>query len=201
VSRKAGTLQYFTIRATRTVSLGTKDGLPDNRPPLDEAILTVRLARNGCQLEAPDPDLQTGAVMNLIEEKARECRRVPLWSPRLVFAGPLPGPAEFWGSVIAAVCIGYLVLAGISIGFYFRGEPRQQLIPWPGSIAAGIPVALLLLGLIVMAARGRTILLTQTRARAPTFWQANRTAIAINVVTNVVVAGAFFLLGLVVAHG
>jgi hypothetical protein len=78
-------LRYFTIKATRSVILGIKDGLPDNQPSDGEEILTVRLARNGCQIEAADPDLQTRDVINLIEEKARKCRRVPLWFPRRGF--------------------------------------------------------------------------------------------------------------------
>ena len=184
-------LREFTIKATR----------PDNQPPEGTEILAVRLARNSYQIEAADPDLQTGAVINLIEEKARKCRRVPLWFPRLWIVGPPTSAAESWAAVIVAVFISYLGLAAISIAGYFNRDPGLQLIPWPGSIAAGIPVAVLLLGFIAMAAmaaRARTILFTQTSANAPTFWQANRTAIAINVVTNVVVALIFFLLGLLV---
>jgi hypothetical protein len=193
-------LRYFTIKATQSVILGTEDGLPDNQPPEGKEILAVRLARNGCRIEAADPDIQTRDVINLIEEKARKCRRVPLWFPRPWLAGPPLNAAEFWGTLIVAICVVYLLLAGLSIGDYFKHYPGEQVIPWPGSIVAGIPVAMLLLGYIAIAARARTILFTQTRASAPTFWQANRTAIAINVVTNVVVAGIFLLLGLVIAH-
>lgn len=193
-------LRYFTIKATQSVILGIEDGLPDNQPPDGKEILAVRLARNSCQIEAADPDLQTGAVINLIEEKARKCRRVPLWFPRLWVVGPPATAAEFWGGLIAIACVAYLFFAAISMGSYFRRDPGQQVIPWPWSIGTGIPVAVLLLGFIAIAARRRTILFTQTRASAPTFWQANRIAIAINVVTNVVVAGIFLLLGLVIAH-
>jgi hypothetical protein len=96
--------------------------------------------------------------------------------------GPPLSAVEFWGTAIVTICAVYLFLAGLSIDSYFERDPGQQVIPWPGSIAAGIPVTMLLLGYIALAARARTILFTQTRASAPTFWQANRTAIAINVV-------------------
>jgi hypothetical protein len=190
----------ITIKAAQSVNLGTEDGLPDNQPSDGKEILAVRLARNGCQIEAADPDIQTRDVINLIEEKARKCRRAPLWFPRPWLVGPPANAAEVWGTAIVTVCATYLFLAGISMYSYFNGQPQQQVIPWPGSIAAGIPVAVVLLGFIVIAARTRTILFTQTRASAPTFWQANRTAITINVVTNVVVAGIFLLIGLVIAH-
>lgn len=193
-------LRYFTIKAMQYGIHGFENGLPDNQLPEGKEILVVRLARNNCEIEAADPDLQAVAVINLIEEKVRKCRRVPLWFPHLRLAGPSTSAAESWAGVIVGACVAYLFLAGISMGSYFNGHPGQQIIPWPGSIAAGIPVAVLLLGFIATAARARTILLTQTRANAPTFWQENRTAIAINVVTNVVIAGAFFLLGLTVAH-
>ena len=119
-------LRYFTIKATQSVILGIEDGLPDNQPPDGKEILAVRLARNSCQIEAADPDLQTGAVINLIEEKARKCRRVPLWFPRLWVVGPPATAAEFWGGLIAIACVAYLFFAAISMGSYFRRDPGQQ---------------------------------------------------------------------------
>jgi hypothetical protein len=190
-------LRYFTIRATRSVILEAEDELPGNRPPEGKEILAVRLARNSCQIEAADPDIYARDVINLILEKARKCRRVPLWFPRPWIAGPPLNAAEVWGGLIVASCVAYLFLAGLSMDSYFNHDPGQQIVQWPGSIAAGIPVALLFVGYVAMAARARTILFTQTRASAPTFWQANRTSIAI----HVVVGGAFFLLGFLVGHG
>jgi hypothetical protein len=67
----------------------------------------------------------------------------------------------------------------------------------PGwSLVVLVPAALIFMMLAIGDALARTVLFTGTRQGAPTFWQRNRAGIII----AVVVAAAFYLLGLLTAH-
>jgi hypothetical protein len=188
-------VQYFTIKVT---------GEPERFGEPSRDILTVSLRRNRCKIEATNPDVATRGVISDIQDIANRCRRVPLWYPDLRIlsvTSPLfpqgtasPQPVEFlWSLVVLASCSGMII--GILGVFGLLRNGSHGLTPgW--SLVVLVPAALIFMMLAIGDALARTVLFTGTRQGAPTFWQRNRAGIII----AVVVAAAFYLLGLLTAH-
>jgi hypothetical protein len=150
-------------------------------------LLRLRLSRNHCFIEAADPDAETRGIIGDIQSLAEHRRRLPL---RLTaFVGSRSGPV-----------LGILVLFTLALAtgatLFLEKFHFPQLV-WFILVLFMSTIGLLLSGgLLVGFVRSNTILFTETRAQAPTWWQEHRAEIAIHVVVGVV----FFLLGLLAAH-
>lgn len=192
-------VRYFSVNVTRK---------PDRDGKVPREVLTVSLQRNRCKLEATNPDAATRGVISDIQDIAQRCRRVPLWYPDLgkLTSSPSTPPQSAASPQISSVDFGWLMLFVASIvgtiigalavsGAVTFGNSNYRL-PLGPSLAILVPSAIILLALFIGVAFSRTVLFTGTRQSAPTFWQRNRAGIII----NVVVAAAFYLLGLLTAH-
>lgn len=186
-------VQYFTVEVT---------GKPDGGGEAPREILTVGLTRKRCKIEATNPDVATRGVISDIQDIAQRCRQLPLWYPQLgiIFSSRSPNSPirvrEFgWLLLFFTSVLGTILGALAASGNVTFGNSNYRL-PLGVSLAILIPSAIILMALLVGDIFSRTILFTGTRQGAPTFWQRNRAGIII----NVVVASAFFLLGLLTAH-
>jgi hypothetical protein len=149
-------------------------------------LISVRLSRRGSRIEVTDPDLTTTGLTNELRSVVASCRWIPLWWPDFGFganngAGPITGLVGFF-----AFLFGLLNLT-------FRKS--AQPVPTYGVIAAVVG-AVMLIAAIIGAANSRTILLTNTRSEAPTWWQQYRA----HIVIGVVIAAVFYLLGVLTTH-
>jgi len=193
-------VRYFTIKVT---------GRPDEGSEVPREILTVSLTRSRCRIEATNPDVTTRGVISDIQDVAQRCRRVPLWYPQMnIFSlsppAALQGTASSqvgarelcWILLFALSAAGTIIGALAVPGTLTFGSSNHRL-PLIASLAILVPCATILMTLLVGDALARTILFTGTRQGAPTFWQRNRN----DIIINVLVAGAFYLLGLLTANG
>lgn len=150
-------------------------------------LLRLRLSRNYCYIEAADPDAETRGIISDIQSLAERRRRLPL---RLTaFLASRSGP------VLAISVLFALALttgAALSLGEFHLSRPGWFIL----ALLMSTIGLLLSGGLLVGFVRSSTIIFTETRAQAPTWWQKHRSEIAIHVVVGVV----FFLLGLLTAH-
>jgi hypothetical protein len=190
-------VRYFTIKVT---------GKPDaeNEPPRE--LLTITLRRSRCKIEATNPDVTTRGVISDIQDVAQRCRRLPLWYPQMgIFSSESPSilqiapSSQASGVQIFTILLFAFSAAGTFIGaLALPGEltvgSNDHKVSVGVSLAVLIPSAVIFIATIIGDALSRTIIFTGTRQGAPTFWQRNRAGIII----NVVVAAAFFLLGLLI---
>jgi hypothetical protein len=185
-------VSYFSVTATRRAS-------DDSTAPHD--VISVKLAKSRCQIEATEPDLTTMGLIDAIRSLAGASRRMPTWlipffrslatrrgiagSMRLSVAGIAANVILIFGLIFGAATVQHLVHAH-----------GKYLVPWPASILLTISALALIAALLLAADRATTVMFTATRQDAPTFWQRNRAEIAI----NVVVGALLYLLGLLTAH-
>jgi len=182
-------LDYFTIRAARnldtianttTVAVSLPGSIGRIVMPKDSEILRVHLAKNGCRVEAIEPDFQTSAVMGMIEKKVREFRRVPLWVHPIYWVQPPEDPASGLATILLALSISGIVIGAISLNL------SSGLIPWPGSLILTTIAGLVAIGALIGGIRARSVLITATRAMAPTWWERNRDGFIVGMVTGLV---------------
>jgi hypothetical protein len=175
-----------------------------------QEILRVDLSQVSCVITATEPSLAMEGAIEAIRRFLASRRRLPIWLVSFFrdlrgWAAPTnqssssmsPEHARTGSGLALLVLIGALVvgvLSGISISDRHGRGKYQPLFGWPSSlviiVSMGIVVAALIWGAII----SRTIIFSASRAAAPTWWMRNRAGIVI----NVVVAGLFFVLGLLV---
>jgi hypothetical protein len=83
-----------------------------------------------------------------------------------------------------------LIISVISISNSLARDPKGVIFPLALAIFTGIIGAILLMAVVAIETRSRTVLLTATRTEAPTWWQEYRGHIAIAVIFGAV---CFFL--------
>ena len=191
-------VRYFTIKVT---------GKPDDGTEVPLELLTITFRKNRCKIAATNPDVTTRGVISDIQDLAQRCRRLPLWYPRLgILSSEYPvTPQDSHSSQAQAGWFFAVLLFVLSAVGTFIGA-----LALPGTLTAGnnnqrlsegvalsilLPSAAVFIVMITGEILSRTIIFTGTRQAAPTFWQRNLAGIII----NVVVAAAFFLLGLLIA--
>jgi hypothetical protein len=203
-------VSYFSVTAS----------LPTSGDERQHEVISVKLSTIRCHIEATEPDLTTTGLIEGIRSLTASCRRMPLallpiYQPAATNINPASatlsvgsGNSEMANRPAAEAVLGTLggivgtvafILGGVfSTGVIqhlvgFHGTP---FTPWVTSISVSAP--LLTFGVILLfgAARSRTLLFTRTRAEAPTFWQRKRSDIIINVIVGL----ALYLLGLLTAH-
>lgn len=185
-------VNYFTVTATRA-AVGDEPS---------KEIVSVKLARELCMIEATEPDLTTTGLIESIKSLVKGSRRLP---SRLLplFRVPANIPAQASGNnapgalIIIAILLALLFVFGIGTFQYFApvrgGKPW---VSWPASISGALSCAVVIAALIFGWARSKTVLFTAIREDAPTFWQRKRADITINVIVGLVL----YLLGLLTAH-
>jgi hypothetical protein len=168
-------LDYFSVTVTKVDEDATQ-----------RRLLRLRVSKNDCSIAATDPDATTRGIISEIQSLAKKNRRLPLWLT--AFIGSRSGLALGISALFA------LALAAGATLFLERFHfPTLAFIFVLIMSSIGL---LLSAGLLVGLVRSNTILFTETRAQAPTWWEEHRGDVAI----HVVVGAAFFLLGLLTAH-
>jgi hypothetical protein len=180
-------LGYFTLIATRP-----------GPAVFPQEVLKIRLARDGCRIEATNPDLETRGIMGDIETVADQCRRAPRWLTHFSLNSVANGSeAELLPAILllllALLGFAYSIAAGISVAAHFSAS-KDPGISWPTSIVSGIIAAVVTIGIIAFQFRLRTLLFTGTRVDAPTRWQEYKGHVFIAIVSGAV----FFALGLLI---
>jgi hypothetical protein len=196
-------LAYFTVT-----------GLRASQDSAELEVVRVHLANSGSYVEAADPDLDAKGLFREVEALAKKRRRIPakltsyfdLWvaTPAAATTPPAsaadPGRrASSWSGLslllfIVAAVVGIAV--GISAVQHLMHPHHHTDTSWPTSIWVAAPALVVAAITGIGWLRARTVLHTVTHATAPTWWERNRTAIVINVITN----GVFLWLGWLIAH-
>jgi cytochrome c oxidase subunit IV len=180
-------VSYISIAASRTSA--ENNALPE--------VLAVRLNATRAVISTTDPNPTTLGLVELIKSAVADCRRMPVWLWKIFRRtadpqGQLQPPAIPLFLAVAALILGVLGSLGVS-GNVTNGN-GGPLIAWSLSLVFVILSGALIVALIFGFALSRTIILTATRAAAPTFWQRHRADIAINLIVGLLL----FLLGLLV---
>lgn len=184
-------VSYFTAKGTRTES--------QTEPPKE--IITVKLARDRCEIEAIEPDATTRGVIEDIKSLTRAKRRLPVWLLNLYAVPSNPSATTAtsgapWAVLIMAVLLIFIAVFGTEAIQYLVHTHSKLAVSWPASICVAGPCLVLFVALALGWMRAKTLLITATHESAPTFWQRKRAYIAI----NVVVALVFFLIGLLISQ-
>jgi hypothetical protein len=185
-------LEYFSVTATKATG--------GQEAPRE--LVSIRLSRDDCRIQAPDPDLTTIGLINEIRALARRSRRLPRWLPALtadlgITLNNRTGLVvrTIIAAVLAAVgtWISGLVIAGLALDAIHRHE--RPLPVW-----AFVLVTVMAVVTTLAASAGvgfsSTLMITATHREAPTFWQRHRAEITI----AIVVGALFYGLGLATAH-
>jgi hypothetical protein len=184
-------LAYFTVTGLRP--LGDFD---------EREVVRVHLANSGSYIEAADPDLVTKGLFREVEALARKRRRVPgKLAPYFdIWAAPSPAatapPASVadaarrgsgWSglSLLVFIVTGvFAVVFGISAVQHMMHPHHQTGVSWPASIWVAAPTFVVAAITGIGWLRARTVLVTATHATAPTWWERNRTTVAITVISS-----------------
>lgn len=180
-------VNYFTVTATRP-RVGDEPG---------KDVISVKLAKRSCLIEATEPDLTTTGLIENIKSLVGNNRRLPSWLMPLYRTSPGdPAPGNPGLLLLMALLIAGGAVFIIGVIQHLAHAHGKPVVSWPTSISVAVPCLVIIAALGLGLARGRTLLFTATREDAPTFWQRKRSDIAI----NVIVALMFYLLGLATAH-
>ena|SRR5438034_1182526 len=180
-------VSYISIVASRTNA--------ENNEPSE--ILGIRLNAIQAIISTTDPDSTALGLIEFIKSAVADCRRMPMWLWK-IFRWSVSSQGQREPAFIpafltlAALILG--IVASLAVSGAATGSHGTPLFDWPLSIIlvimSGVLVVVCISGLVL----SRTIILTATRAAAPTFLQRHRADIAI----NLIVGALFFLLGLLV---
>jgi hypothetical protein len=160
-------------------------------------VISVKLARSRSEITAPNPDLTTMGLIDAIRSLAAGCRRMPSWM--LPFFRPYGPDGGLLAGTPLFLLIGTAIVEAAAVYSVFRRSEHGGNAPpftWPTSLVLIIAMAIVATVVIFFWVRARTVMFTATRDEAPTFWQRHRAEIVI----NVLIGGAFYLLGLLTAH-
>lgn len=188
LSKISDRISYFQVNVLATDS---SSSAPTN-------LLEIRLSKDECYVEAVNPSPEIRGVISDIQSFAAKHQQLPKWIPKRA----LPDASttvECITGVIALTVLGFIVsfiIIGISLGIIGglvhskETASKDEYYLILSSIACGLS----LLASIYLVMRSSTLLITGTRAEAPTWWQEYRSHTMIGVATSTV----FFLLGLLV---
>lgn len=166
---------------------------------LDDLVLTAGSQDHGISVELKRPvsvriepsdalDL-TGARQKIQEVLSRSQERFGGWDVNTA------------SNEVVGAAISGLVLLGLLVTS--QGETRTSGWLWREALVALIPLALAAVAfgrkLTGPNKRPRATVVLAYRAEAPTWWERHHTAVTISLVTNVLVAAVFFLLGRLLA--
>jgi hypothetical protein len=178
---------YFSIVASRASA--EKDESSE--------VLSIRLNATQAIISTTDPDPTTLGLTEFIKSAVADCRRMPMWLWKIfrwtVNSQGQTQPA-FVPSLLMLTALILGVLASLAIGGQATNGHGAPLFAWPLSLLLVILSGVLIIAIIFGFALSRTVIITATRAAAPTFWQRRRAEIAI----HIIVGALFFLLGLLV---
>ena len=179
-------VSYFTVTATREAA--------GDQP---SEVISVKLTRSRSEITAANPDLTTMGLIDAVKSIAATCRRMPSWLvPFFRPAGPNSG---LLAGVPPLLMFGAAIVGTIGVFSVFDRNGHGKNGPpftWPTSLVLVIAMAVVLVVLGFFSVSARTVMFTATRDEAPTFWQRHRAEIVI----NVIIAGVFYLIGLLTAH-
>jgi hypothetical protein len=148
-----------------------------------QEIMSVKLGGDKSVIAATEPDLtMVGLIEGILEVIARR-RRLSLRG--LAFAAAAAAVLTMFGSA------GYWA-SHTPHGWHLLGHVEPAV---PGLVWAVVLILATVSGICAFAGR-KTLLHIATQREAPTFWQRKRA----DIIITVVVAAAFYLLGLLTAH-
>jgi hypothetical protein len=156
-------------------------------------VLTVRLARDRCQITARDPDVTAIGVVEGLREVAGNCRRMPMWLMPY-FQNTKGRSTDFRPQIPAFLAVSAIAAGWIGVSAVLKHG--SSLAARAIGVVIILAMAALLAAVAAGTVRSRTAIFTATTAETPTVWQRHRADITINVVVGL----AFYLLGLLTAH-
>jgi hypothetical protein len=179
-------LSYFSITATRAA--------PADTTP--HQLLKVQCAREGCWIEATNPDAEVRGVIGDLKSFAMAHPLIPSCYPPSLFSNV---DYSFSGRVAVTFSIPIVVLIGggiiLAIFSSFWKHAPSAVTGLLAILTIGLPVMLVLAGAPFLI-RPTTILQTATRAEAPTFLQRRGG----DIVIGFVIAAVFYVIGAVTSH-
>jgi hypothetical protein len=179
-------LSYLSITATRTV--------PADATPYQ--LLKVYCAKEGCWIEATNPDPEIRGVIGDLKSFAEAHPLLPSCYPPSWFSNvdySLMSRVGFTFIIpIVILVAGGVILAVVSSVWKHAPSAVTGLL---AILVIGLPAMLVLAGVLFLV-RPTTVLQTATRAEAPTFLQRRGGDIAI----AFVIAAVFYVVGAVTSH-